>query len=135
MAHCNINPDSFVCSEKPLTLKLSGFGCLAQMRSNQNVLVQLKGEAGVPGFMSPEMLGTKHYDQKTDLWSLGVVAYVLLFGQFPYKSPDRTVKGLKEAIRHGKPDPTYEPWKQSKHNFMASIEPHRRRGGPLPSLH
>ena len=38
---------------------------------------------GTPYYISPEVLqGT--YDERTDLWSMGVVTYYLLSGKFPF---------------------------------------------------
>jgi len=113
VAHCDVQPDNFVCSEKPLAFKLTGLGSAQVIRSGANQRIKLQGESGSPAFMSPEMIGAKYYDQKTDIWSAGVLAYVLLFGQFPYKG-EKTVWGLKNAIKVGKPEPTFEPYRQSK---------------------
>ena len=35
-------------------------------------------------FISPEMLKKENHDEKCDLWSLGVIIYVLLFKNFPF---------------------------------------------------
>lgn len=39
---------------------------------------------GSPYFASPEMLSGKGYNEKTDVWSCGVMFYHLLTGYFPY---------------------------------------------------
>lgn len=39
---------------------------------------------GTPIYMSPQVLSQKHYTSKTDVWSLGVMFYELLFGKLPY---------------------------------------------------
>ena len=36
--------------------------------------------------MAPEILLTKSYDAKVDLWSVGVILYECLFGKAPYSS-------------------------------------------------
>mmetsp|Transcript_75499 Transcript_75499/g.208324 ORF Transcript_75499/g.208324 Transcript_75499/m.208324 type:complete len:171 (+) Transcript_75499:278-790(+) len=59
--------------------------------------------------MSPEMLRKDPYGTKTDVWSLGVIAYVLLCGQFPYQPQQRTSQGMKQAILAGTPEPTFQP--------------------------
>ena len=40
--------------------------------------------AGAPHYCSPEMLGGKGYDQRTDVWSCGVVFHFLLTGSSPF---------------------------------------------------
>lgn len=39
---------------------------------------------GTPIYMSPQVLKQKSYTEKTDVWSLGVLYYELLFGKLPY---------------------------------------------------
>ena len=60
---------------------------------------------GTPIYMSPQVLKQKSYSNKTDIWSLGVVYYELLFGKLPYvgKSEDEIFKQItkgKLAIPH-----------------------------------
>ena len=35
--------------------------------------------------MSPEIVNGKCYDQKADMWSIGLVFYIMLTGKSPYK--------------------------------------------------
>lgn len=39
---------------------------------------------GTPIYMSPQVLKQKPYTAKSDVWSLGVMYYELLFGKIPY---------------------------------------------------
>lgn len=39
---------------------------------------------GSPIYMSPEIIRKEKYDQQVDVWSAGVVAYVLLSGKPPF---------------------------------------------------
>ena len=39
---------------------------------------------GTPIYMSPQVLCQKPYTTKTDIWSLGVMFYELLFGKLPF---------------------------------------------------
>jgi len=39
---------------------------------------------GSPMYMAPEIMNQKVYDNKSDLWSVGVIMYELLFGTTPY---------------------------------------------------
>jgi serine/threonine protein kinase len=42
--------------------------------------------------MPPEILEKKEYNEKIDLWCLGVIIYVLFFREFPYKSNNKNEK-------------------------------------------
>ena len=39
---------------------------------------------GTPIYMSPQVLKHKQYTSKTDVWSLGILFFELLFGRLPY---------------------------------------------------
>ena len=46
-----------------------------------------KTHAGTPQTMAPEILERKaQYDNKCDLWSIGIIIYRLLFNEYPYKA-------------------------------------------------
>ena len=34
--------------------------------------------------MSPEMIGRKAYNSKSDIWSLGIIYYQMIFGTLPF---------------------------------------------------
>ena len=59
---------------------------------------------GSPHYMSPEqMRNSREVDARTDVWSLGVVAYQILTGRVPFEG-----KGLTQiitAVIEGRPDP------------------------------
>lgn len=37
-------------------------------------------------FLAPEMIATKSYSQQCDVWSMGVIMYILIVGKFPFYS-------------------------------------------------
>ena len=39
---------------------------------------------GTPFYMAPEALNRQPYDEKFDVWSLGIILYVLLTGKAPF---------------------------------------------------
>lgn len=55
---------------------------------------------GTPGYVAPEILERKPYDTQCDLWSLGVIVYILLGGYSPFEEP--TQEELFRKIRAGK---------------------------------
>jgi len=62
---------------------------------------------GTKEYMAPEMLeGNQLYSKKVDLWALGCLTYIVLFGGFPfYNDQDdrgRTIVSLKEKIHNGR---------------------------------
>jgi calcium/calmodulin-dependent protein kinase I len=44
---------------------------------------------GTPGYVAPELLEKIPYDWQCDMWSLGVVVFILLGGYAPFEEPDQ----------------------------------------------
>jgi serine/threonine protein kinase len=40
-------------------------------------------------YMAPEILRRKNYDTKSDMWSVGVILYIMLAGRIPWKQTDQ----------------------------------------------
>ena len=47
----------------------------------------MNASVGTPLYVSPEVLDGK-YDLRCDLWSLGVITYILLSGRAPFEGKD-----------------------------------------------
>ena len=72
-----INKDDFI-------VKLSDYGISKQVTTT-NICKTFKGTYAT---MAPEILegeGEKEYDNKCDLWSIGIIMYKLFFNDYPYK--------------------------------------------------
>lgn len=105
--HRDIKPQNiFLFSrDKQLAVKLIDFGIAKEMEVNAISSVTKTGTLlGTPHFMSPEQLLTpKKVDARTDLWSLGVVAYHAMTRKFPFGG--ETLAALFAQITSG----TYPP--------------------------
>eukprot|EP01129_Flabellula_baltica_P010202 TRINITY_DN428_c0_g1_i1.p1 TRINITY_DN428_c0_g1~~TRINITY_DN428_c0_g1_i1.p1 ORF type:complete len:313 (-),score=69.91 TRINITY_DN428_c0_g1_i1:21-908(-) len=66
-----------------LTVKISDFGLATQFNQRK-----LKKSCGTPEYVAPEVLISQEYDNRCDLWSLGVIAYMLLSGYPPFYGND-----------------------------------------------
>jgi len=66
-------------------LKLIDFGLSKIQKKNR----LLKTIAGTPYYMAPEVFDEK-YDNKCDIWSLGVLLYVFMSGYLPFQG-DNTI--------------------------------------------
>eukprot|EP01017_Pseudomicrothorax_dubius_P006739 TRINITY_DN11984_c0_g2_i1.p1 TRINITY_DN11984_c0_g2~~TRINITY_DN11984_c0_g2_i1.p1 ORF type:complete len:475 (+),score=68.46 TRINITY_DN11984_c0_g2_i1:61-1485(+) len=73
----------------------------------------LKTKVGTPYYIAPEVLEGS-YDERCDIWSSGVILYVLLCGAPPFngKNDDEIMK----AIKRGKYHFDYEEWKSVSEN-------------------
>jgi calcium/calmodulin-dependent protein kinase I len=76
-------------------LKLADFG-LAQIIKPSEMMHHA---CGTPGYIAPEMLQDEEYGSQVDLWSLGVILYILICGFPPFYDEDE--KQLFDSIRRG----------------------------------
>ena len=60
--------------------KLTDFGFACVMDPQIKINLSL----GSPLYMAPEVIDSKSYDSKVDIWSLGVIAFILLTGTVPF---------------------------------------------------
>jgi dienelactone hydrolase/predicted Ser/Thr protein kinase len=79
--------------------KVMDFG-LAKLRGGSS-LTRSQTTLGTVAYMSPEQARGDELDQRTDLWSLGVVLYEMLTGEVPFKG-DRDVS-IIYSIVHEEP--------------------------------
>jgi len=83
VCHRDLKPENFLFMtadpiEKNL-LKIIDFGLSCEFEQNQ----VLTTKAGTPYYVAPQVLAGK-YDQLSDLWSCGVIMYVMLCGYPPF---------------------------------------------------
>jgi serine/threonine protein kinase len=108
VVHHDIKPDNFLFSgdsrHKDAVVKLADFG-MAKCMPKQG---KLSGVRGTAPYMCPEMLMGGGHDEKADVWSFAVTAYVLLFGEFPYMALQESVQAVKDHIVKGSPRPSFE---------------------------
>ena len=74
-------------SNTNFTLKLTGYELSKQIL---NLVEKFHGKIGAYKYMAPEILRGEPFDQRCDLWSLGVCIYILCFKKFPFEGDSQT---------------------------------------------
>lgn len=111
IAHRDVKPENLLYTSKApdAVLKLTDFGFAKHTTS----INSLNTPCYTPYYVAPEVLGPEHYDKSCDMWSLGVIMYILLCGFPPFYSNHGLAisPGMKKRIRNGQytfPSPEWD---------------------------
>ena len=108
LVHRDIKPANIMLEESGRTV-LMDFGLVGGARRPGSQCVTGAGVViGTPRYLAPEVLRGKEADRRSDLYSLGVVAYELLAGEHPFEACGTNVSQLLAAIMNTEPDPLRE---------------------------
>ena len=96
--HRDIKPDNILLEEGSGRALVADFGIAGIM--NESDAIDGGEIVGTVEFMSPEQAAGERVDQRSDLYSLGMVAYYALSGNLPFKSGS-----IHETLRHVRETP------------------------------
>ncbi|XP_077938801.1 MAP kinase-activated protein kinase 2 isoform X1 [Gasterosteus aculeatus] len=96
-----LKPENLLYTSKrpDALLKLTDFGFAKEITASNS----LATPCFTPYYVAPEVLGPEKYDRSCDMWSLGVIMYILLSGYPPFFSHHGLAisPGMKRRIRNG----------------------------------
>jgi serine/threonine protein kinase len=106
VAHRDLKPENLLLRSltDDMSIKLADFG-FAKVVEKPNSLTT---QCGTPGYVAPEILNGVPYDERSDMWSIGVILYILLGGYPPFI--DENQRRLFRKIRKGKYEFHPEYW-------------------------
>ncbi|GAB5365581.1 hypothetical protein AAMO2058_001070500 [Amorphochlora amoebiformis] len=116
LAHCDLKPDNFLFLDKSPNspIKIIDFGMAKPVHPHQ----YHKQFCGTPYYVAPEIINQRGYNLSCDMWSMGVIMFLMLFGYPPFHSRkkkegnaghreifEKIKKGFEPVVRKG-----YGPW-------------------------
>ena len=121
VVHRDLKPENILFDRDMSTVKLIDFG-MSKILTDENALMNTK--LGTPYYISPEILKGK-YDKSCDMWSIGVIAFVLLTGEPPFNG--KNAAALFKKIKTCDYEFSQEVWKtisaDARRFITKTIEP------------
>ena len=134
IVHRDLKPENIVLEDKDSNISVK----IIDFDTAVHCIEPLTEVAGTLDYMAPEVL-KKRYDEKVDMWSLGVLLYVLLSGNSPFGGSTEEV--IKLNISKGKFDLEGPVWKEISGpakdliRKMLVVDPEQRISAPAALQH
>jgi len=128
IVHRDLKPENLLLkrADNDLEVAIADFG-LSKIIGQQ---MMMQTACGTPSYVAPEVLNASGYGKEVDMWSIGVITYILLCGFPPFYGD--TVPEIFEQIMEANFDYPEEYWgsvsKEAKDfiNKLLVVEPEKR---------
>lgn len=121
IAHRDLKPENFLFSSKDddARMKIIDFGLSRNERESTDGIMRTK--VGTPYYVAPEVLN-REYTKSCDVWSLGVITYIMICGYPPFYGDDKheifsSVRGAKFDF----PSPDWDNVSDEAKAFITSL--------------
>jgi len=86
IAHRDLKPENILLKDttEAAMIKITDFGLSKIFADDAAGEVVMRTACGTPGYVAPEVLTHDAYSEQVDMWSLGVIVYILLCGFPPF---------------------------------------------------
>nr|XP_046233018.1 myosin light chain kinase, smooth muscle-like [Scatophagus argus]XP_046233019.1 myosin light chain kinase, smooth muscle-like [Scatophagus argus] len=82
IVHLDLKPENIVCVDTTGTqIKIIDFGLASKLEEGKPLMVM----HGTPEFVAPEVINYEPVGLETDMWSIGVICFILLSGESPFQ--------------------------------------------------
>jgi calcium/calmodulin-dependent protein kinase I len=118
IAHRDLKPENLLLlSPTSNVVKITDFGLSKDFGSGQ-----LKTSCGTPDYVAPEVLKGQPYDHSVDIWSIGVITYILLCGFPPfYGNTDAQIFEKILKAQFDFPSPDWDNVSENAKQFVSAI--------------
>eukprot|EP01064_Diplonema_japonicum_P011846 TRINITY_DN192_c3_g1_i1.p1 TRINITY_DN192_c3_g1~~TRINITY_DN192_c3_g1_i1.p1 ORF type:complete len:603 (+),score=94.82 TRINITY_DN192_c3_g1_i1:68-1810(+) len=125
--HRDLKPENLLMKRKAVAVGSPGYldSMTEVVIADFGMATKSPGKAccGSPAYVAPEVLTGKEYGNECDLWSLGIVLYVMLAGAFPFKGPTalETFKAIKAQPLHLHPKMVWDRLSSDVMSFTSAL--------------
>lgn len=86
IVHRDLKPENILCGENLEDLKIADFGLSKMILPTE----KMDSACGTLSYVAPEVLTLQGYGREADLWSVGVIMFLLLCGKLPFDGDDQS---------------------------------------------
>ncbi|KAK0143891.1 Myosin light chain kinase, smooth muscle [Merluccius polli] len=134
--HLDLKPENIVCVDHTGTgIKIIDFGLASKLDPKVPLMVM----HGTPEFVAPEVINYERVSFATDMWSIGVICYILLSGESPFQgnSDEETLASVTSA-QWEFDDESFEDISEEAKGFISSLlikDPRQRLSAEKAQAH
>ncbi|XP_023032079.2 myosin light chain kinase, smooth muscle isoform X3 [Drosophila willistoni] len=124
VVHLDLKPENIMCHTRTShQIKIIDFGLAQRLDTKAPTRVLF----GTPEFIPPEIIGYEPIDFQSDMWSVGVICYVLLSGLSPFMG-DSDVETFSNITRadYDYDDEAFDCVSQEAKDFISQLLVHRK---------
>jgi len=119
IAHRDLKPENLLSAEVDgeEIIKIADFGFSKNFGEEK-----LMTSCGSPGYVAPEVLTCESYDKSVDLWSVGVIIYILLCGYPPFYADNAPALFKKIMdVKYDFDDPSWDEVSDAAKNLIRNL--------------
>eukprot|EP01099_Mayorella_cantabrigiensis_P002953 TRINITY_DN232_c0_g1_i1.p1 TRINITY_DN232_c0_g1~~TRINITY_DN232_c0_g1_i1.p1 ORF type:complete len:350 (-),score=94.23 TRINITY_DN232_c0_g1_i1:637-1686(-) len=119
IAHRDLKPENLLSAgdDENEVIKIADFGFSKQFGEEKLVT-----SCGSPGYVAPEVLTSESYDKSVDMWSVGVIIYILLCGYPPFYADNAPALFKKIMdVKYDFEDPSWDDVSDAAKNLIRHL--------------
>ena len=119
IVHRDLKPENIMIDPKTCKIKLLDFGLSTHFSKHKSLM----SPVGTPYYVSPEVL-SGNYGKEWDMWSIGVITYILLTGSPPFEAESMTEIYKQITERNLTFDEDWENLSDNAKDFVTGLLEH-----------